>query len=102
MARMAARVLCIIAVSFASASAVSAQAQGGRIHLDKGWAIQSSAKTPEKGEAISTASYKPRDWYATSVPATVLTALINNKLYPDPYYGMNLRSIPGANYPIAS
>ena len=36
------------------------------------------------------------------MPATVLTALINNKLYPEPYFGMNLRSIPGTTYPIGA
>lgn len=39
-------------------------------------------------------------WYPTSAPSTVLAALVANKVYPDPYFGMNLRSIPGTSYPI--
>jgi exo-1,4-beta-D-glucosaminidase len=73
-----------------------------RIDLEKAWALQSSAKVPEKGDVISTGAYQPREWYPSSVPSTVLAALIHNKLYPDPYFGMNLRSIPGASYPIGS
>jgi exo-1,4-beta-D-glucosaminidase len=30
----------------------------------------------------------------------VLSALVEEKVYPDPYTGMNLRSIPGTTYPI--
>jgi exo-1,4-beta-D-glucosaminidase len=84
------------------AQAQSERPSAARISLEKGWAIQSSAKVADKGAAISTAAYKPRDWYPSNMPATVLTALINNKLYPDPYFGMNLRSIPGTTYPIGA
>ncbi len=31
----------------------------------------------------------------TSVPKTVLAALVENKVYPDPYYGLNIKSTPG-------
>jgi exo-1,4-beta-D-glucosaminidase len=40
------------------------------------------------------------DWLSTSVPSTVLAAQVAGKVYPDPYFGMNLRNIPGASYPI--
>jgi exo-1,4-beta-D-glucosaminidase len=40
--------------------------------------------------------------YPTSVPSTVIGALVANHVYPDPYFGMNLRSIPGTSYLIAS
>jgi hypothetical protein len=32
------------------------------------------------------------------VPTTVVAAPVDSGLYPDPYYGMNLRSIPGTTY----
>lgn len=72
----------------------------GRVDLVNDWRIQSSAKVAEKGEVLSTQAFHPSDWYASSVPATVLTALIQNKVYPDPYFGMNLRQIPGTTYNI--
>ena len=83
------------------ADRAGADAGNGALVLDRGWQIQSSAKVPEKGDAISSACLSSlRVVYATSVPATVLAALVENKLYPDPFVGMNLRSIPGTSYPI--
>jgi exo-1,4-beta-D-glucosaminidase len=67
--------------------------------LQQGWAIQSSSKVPASGEAISTPQFKPEGWYPATVPSTVLAALVADHVYPDPYYGTNLRSIPGADYP---
>jgi exo-1,4-beta-D-glucosaminidase len=54
----------------------------------------------EKGGEISTAQYRPQEWYAASLPSTVVGALVSNKVYPDPYFGMNLRSFPGMGYNI--
>ncbi len=71
-----------------------------RTDLRAGWAIQSSCKVAEKGDVISTAKFTPKGWYPATVPATVLAALVDAKIYPDPFYGMNLRAIPGTNYPI--
>ena len=34
------------------------------------------------------------------MPATVVSALVRNRVYSDPYFGMNLRSVPGATYGI--
>ena len=33
---------------------------------------------------------------------TVVAALVTDKVYPEPYYGMNLRSLPGMSYPIGT
>ncbi len=66
-----------------------------RIDLEQGWAVQSSARLTQTGAQISTASFDARGWYPTRIPSTVLAALVDNKLYPDPYFGMNLRSLPG-------
>jgi exo-1,4-beta-D-glucosaminidase len=76
-------------------------ASGAKLMLKEGWAIQSSANIQEEGNVVSTADFKPQDWYPTQVPSTVLAALVNDHVYPDPYFGMNLRSIPGTTYPIA-
>ena len=37
---------------------------------------------------------------AVTVPTTVVAAQVKDKIFPDPYFGMNLRSLPGVNYPI--
>ncbi len=63
--------------------------------LRENWFLQSSAKIREKGSVISRLDYVPVGWYKTTVPTTVLAALVANGVYPDPYYGLNLKSIPG-------
>ena len=73
---------------------------GSRIDLAKAWSIQSSAKVTEKGDVLSTPKFQPAGWYESSVPTTVVAALVRNKVYPDPYFGMNLRAIPGTTYNI--
>ncbi len=74
----------------------------GRITLAAGWSIQSSAKVTGTGAEISTPKFRPDGWYLTALPSTVIGALVNNKVYPDPYFGMNLRSIPGTTYNIGT
>jgi exo-1,4-beta-D-glucosaminidase len=64
------------------------------------WTLQSSANVAAKGDAISKPGYQPEGWYQIRVPNTVVGALVENGTYRDPYFGMNLRSIPGTTYPI--
>ena len=71
-----------------------------RISLHEGWALQSSCKAGAGGEVISNPNYHPEGWHSAIVPSTVLAALAADKTYPDPYFNMNLRSIPGTTYPI--
>jgi exo-1,4-beta-D-glucosaminidase len=68
--------------------------------LRANWFIQSSAYVQAEGAAISTAGFQSKDWYPATVPTTILGALAEDKVYPDPYTGTNLRSIPGTSYPI--
>jgi exo-1,4-beta-D-glucosaminidase len=70
-------------------------ADEGKLFLKDNWTIQSSEKITADGTTISSLSYDPEGWYPASVPTTVLAALIENKVYPDPYYGTNFESIPG-------
>ena len=63
--------------------------------LKDNWHLQSSAKVAETGEIISTTQFNPNGWYPTCIPTTVLAALVDNKVYPDLYFGENLKSIPG-------
>ncbi|RPJ55236.1 MAG: glycosyl hydrolase family 2, partial [Acidobacteria bacterium] len=71
-----------------------------RITLKDGWMIRSSAEVKQPGELVSTGQFQPTGWYATSVPSTVVAALVRNKVYEDPHFGMNLRKMPGVGYPI--
>jgi len=62
--------------------------------------LQSSCLVKAAGEQISAPEFRTTGWHATSVPSTVVAALVAGKTYPDPFYGINLRSIPGTTYPI--
>jgi exo-1,4-beta-D-glucosaminidase len=73
---------------------------GGRIFLRQGWRLQSSAKVAETGDVVSRPGYADAAWHAATVPNTVVGALVEAGVYPDPYFGMNLRKLPGMSYPI--
>ena len=98
--------LCLLvlvsSLSFAQ-YAVSQRSQAeNRLALSSGWSLQSSVKVPETGDVLSTPKFVARNWYTVSVPTTVFAALVKQKVYPDPGFGMNLRSVPGVTYPIGS
>jgi exo-1,4-beta-D-glucosaminidase len=64
------------------------------------WRLQSACVAKDDGAAISGKGFATTGWLETSVPSTVLAAQVADKVFPDPYFGMNLRNIPGAGYPI--
>lgn len=70
--------------------------------LKKGWQIQSACKIQDDGAHISSSEYHPQHWIEATVPTTVLAAQVAAGIYKDPYFGMNLRSIPGTTYAIGS
>ncbi len=81
-------------------SAEHATAQSGaikQVRLTK-FALQSTAVIHEGGAVVSVADYQSKDyWFPVTVPCTVLTGLVANKVYPDPYIGMNNMLIPDAS-----
>ncbi len=66
--------------------------------LRDGWRIQSSAEVAADGAALSAPGFDVSRWHPTSVPATVVGALVDAKVYPDPYYGDNITKLPGTAY----
>jgi beta-mannosidase len=56
--------------------------------------MQDAARVAGTPAAISMPSFQPEAWYAATVPGTVLTTLVDNKVYPEPLYGENMRAIP--------
>lgn len=69
---------------------------GQRQMLAEGWQLKSSVVVPEDGRQVSTVGYQPQQWYKTAVPATVLTALVKNGVYPDPRNALDCYRIPDA------
>ncbi|MGP8250522.1 MAG: glycoside hydrolase family 2 protein [Terracidiphilus sp.] len=81
--------------------AIPACAQAATVtHLHEGWRLQSACKVDNGGEMISISDFPVESWIKTSVPNKVLAAQVAAGIFPDPYFGDNLRHIPGASYPI--
>ncbi len=89
-----------IAAAAASLTVLAPSAVASPLALKKDWTLQSSAKVTASGDAISRPGFKTEGWHAITVPNTVVGALVENGHLKDPYFGMNLRSIPGTTYPI--
>ena len=95
------RLVLIPLVLIVIAGSSLAQAAPGKLALTSGWQIQSACKAPEKGELISTTAYNPSGWMPTTVPNTVVAALVAakaDKVYEDIYFGKNLLNLPGMDY----
>src|ERR1700691_5527544 len=71
-----------------------------RVVLHDGWMLQSSCKVAAKGAQISLRGFRTDGWHTVTVPSTVVAALVADKTFPDPGFGLNLRSIPGTDYPV--
>jgi len=82
------------------ASSSTAALGQNRVTLHDRWQIQSSAKVGTDGAVISSATYRPGDWYRATVPSTVVGTLVEDSVFKDPFFGMNLRSMPGMTYGI--
>ncbi len=87
-----------------------------RLDLRTGWQLQSdcmikgsttgpaglrSRNAPElDGEILSSPLYHPIGWIGTTVPSTIVAAQVAAGAIKDPFYGMNLRNLPGMDYPL--
>jgi exo-1,4-beta-D-glucosaminidase len=74
--------------------------QNGTVKQEKltSFELQSSALISSSGAELSSSEYKSKVyWFPVRVPSTVLTGLVANKVYPDPYSGLNNMLIPDAS-----
>ena len=91
-----------ILLALAMAPAVFSAEPARSLMLRDHWAIQSSTFVSDPGDVISKPGYKTSGWYPAAMPATVMATLVRDHVYPDPAFGMNLRSIVGTSYPIGT
>ena len=70
------------------------------VPLRTGWRLQSGCVVKSGGEQISLPRYAPSGWMDAVVPGTVLGSQVADGIFPDPFFGMNLRKIPGTDYPL--
>jgi exo-1,4-beta-D-glucosaminidase len=78
----------------------AALAAGTVTPLRDGWTLQSACKLTAGGDQIAAAGFAVDGWLKVTVPSTVLAAQAAAGVVPDPYYGNNLRQIPGTSYPV--
>ena len=58
------------------------------------WKLVEAPKVTADGSEISKSGFNAKNWYAATVPGTVLTTLVDRGVYPDPDYGLNNLDIP--------
>ena len=87
----------LLIIILVSIQANSQTARVKQVKLSK-FQLQSSSLISSPGEVISTSGYKSNVyWFPVNVPSTVLTGLVANGVYPDPYAGLNNMLIPDAS-----
>ncbi len=62
--------------------------------LNEGWELTDGAMVIESEKSIFDAQLNTASWYNATVPGTVLTTLVQQKVYADPYFGLNNMFIP--------
>jgi exo-1,4-beta-D-glucosaminidase len=90
----------IILISIFLVSLIEVYPQAGTVKQEKlaDFDLQSSALISASGEELSSPQYKSKAyWFPVKVPSTVLTGLVSNGVYPDPYSGLNNMLIPDAS-----
>ncbi|HKI68875.1 MAG TPA: glycoside hydrolase family 2 TIM barrel-domain containing protein [Verrucomicrobiae bacterium] len=68
--------------------------RGNELFFDAGWKLIEAKRAGETGAVLSQPGVNTHNWYDATVPGTVLTTLVGQGVYPDPYYGLNNLEIP--------
>ena len=68
--------------------------RGSELVFRRGWELAEAPWVNTNGAALSRPGVDTREWYDATVPGTVLTTLVDQGVYPDPYYGLNNLRIP--------
>lgn len=62
--------------------------------LRTGWELAEAQKLTASGQSVFDLDLNTKNWYNATVPGTVLTTLVNEGVYSDPYWGLNNLAIP--------
>ncbi len=69
-------------------------AQEREILLHDGWKTKRATEIPVDGTVITSPEFELIGWMDAVVPGTVLTTLLHNGIFPDPFFGRNNELIP--------
>ena len=91
--------LAVLSLSsiYAQTQSANRYRKGDRIYFDSQdghsgafeWKMIKAGDVQEAAEKISQPGYVVKEWLPAIVPGTVLNSLVHNKVYPEPYYGLN-------------
>lgn len=91
------KILLLLSGSLFALQSATAQTGIKQVKLTD-FQLQSSAVISETGSELSSPRYHAKAyWFPVKVPTTVLRGLVANKVYPDPYLGLNNMLIPDAS-----
>lgn len=62
--------------------------------ISSGWELGNNTLLMESRQSIFDSDFDSGEWLNAIVPGTVLTTLVEQGIYPDPYYGLNNMFIP--------
>ncbi|MBI5010426.1 MAG: glycoside hydrolase family 2 [Bacteroidia bacterium] len=71
------------------------------LQLKDGWYVESSVKANSTGDLISKKDYDASKWYRTTVPSTVMAALIANGEYADVFMGDNINRVDTSRFRVS-
>ncbi|AWV98511.1 glycosyl hydrolase 2 galactose-binding domain-containing protein [Arcticibacterium luteifluviistationis] len=91
------RSLSLLLISFAVFSCSSNKKIGETI-LNQGWTIAPTAEISANGETLSSNAIDAEKWTKTTVPNTVMGALVDAGKYPDIFMGDNLAKVPSKQF----
>jgi hypothetical protein len=67
---------------------------GNEYILSSGWEMAEADKVIGASQSLFNPDFNTANWYNATVPGTVLTTLVDQGVYPNPYFGLNNLSIP--------
>lgn len=67
---------------------------GEKTCLHEGWFARKASEIGEDGNRLTGQPFEATGWMKAKVPGTVLTTLLENKLYPAPEFGLSNQLIP--------
>jgi exo-1,4-beta-D-glucosaminidase len=72
----------------------------GTTELTSGWAIRSSADTPDTGAEISRPDYSTKGWLPLSRPETLMAGLLENGRYPNIFHDDTMAKVPAEQFDV--
>ena len=84
----------LLSISLTALLVVQLFAQKTEILLNDGWKAKRATEITVDGTVISSPDFEFTGWMDAVVPGTVLTTLLQNEVFPDPFFGLNNQLIP--------